>query len=39
MGMCGTYHTGRVLELVDKFEGWREQRLPGMRAHQSTYDR
>lgn len=39
MGICGTYHTSRVLELVDNFKVWREQRLPGVRAHQSTYDR
>lgn len=39
MGIRGTYHTNRVLELVDNFKVWREQRLPGVRAYQSTYDR
>lgn len=39
MGIRGTYHIGRVLELVEKFEIWREQRLPGVIAYQSTYDR
>ncbi|KAG1755021.1 uncharacterized protein EDB91DRAFT_1096855 [Suillus paluster] len=39
MGISGTYHTSRVLELVENFKIWREQRLPGVIAHQSTYDR
>jgi len=39
MSSRGTYHEGRVLELVKKFKIWREQRLPGARAFQSTYDR
>ncbi|KAG6866832.1 hypothetical protein C0991_008768 [Blastosporella zonata] len=39
MGMRGLYHMGRVLELVNRFEVWRNERLPGVRAFQSTYDR
>ncbi|OCH96655.1 hypothetical protein OBBRIDRAFT_787227 [Obba rivulosa] len=39
MGIRGTYHMGRVLELVNNFEVWRKERLPGVRAFQSTYDR
>jgi proteasome activator subunit 4 len=39
MGLRGTYHLARVQELVRKFPEWREQRLPGTRAFQSTYDR
>lgn len=39
MGVRGVYHEDRVLELVKKFSIWREQRLPGVRAFQSTYDR
>ncbi|GBE78103.1 hypothetical protein SCP_0109850 [Sparassis crispa] len=39
MGIRDVYHRGRVLELVDKFRVWRDQRLPGVRAFQSTYDR
>ena len=39
MGMRGTYHITRVLELVVKFEEWRKERVPGSRAFQSTYDR
>lgn len=39
MSIRGTYHQGRVEELVSKFKVWREERLPGARAFQSTYDR
>ncbi|RDB28522.1 Proteasome activator complex subunit 4 [Hypsizygus marmoreus] len=39
MAMRGVYHKERVLELVDRFKVWREERLPGVRAFQSTYDR
>lgn len=39
MGMRGTYHQPRVLELVEKFKEWRKERVPGVRAFQSTYDR
>ncbi|KII93397.1 hypothetical protein PLICRDRAFT_694576 [Plicaturopsis crispa FD-325 SS-3] len=39
MGMHGTYHMGRVLKLVNQFKTWRAERIPGVRAFQSTYDR
>jgi len=39
MGIRGTYHAERVAELVDKFKIWHEQRLPGVHAFRSTYDR
>ncbi|KAJ3490476.1 hypothetical protein NLI96_g1377 [Meripilus lineatus] len=39
MGARGVFHEGRVLELARKFPQWREERLPGVRAFQSTYDR
>ncbi|KAF9785996.1 hypothetical protein BJ322DRAFT_1005050 [Thelephora terrestris] len=39
MSIRGTYHKERVEELVHKFKSWREERLPGARAFQSTYDR
>ncbi|KAJ6627245.1 hypothetical protein B0H10DRAFT_1941394 [Mycena sp. CBHHK59/15] len=39
MGMRGYYHKGRVVELVKKFQVWREERIPGVRAFQSVYDR
>jgi proteasome activator subunit 4 len=39
MGMRGTYHRTRVLQLVDRFKVWREERAPGVRAFHSTYDR
>ena len=39
MGARGVFHEGRVQELVEKFAVWREERLPGARAFQSTYDR
>jgi proteasome activator subunit 4 len=39
MGVRGGYHLQRVQDLVPKFKIWREERLPGVRAFQSTYDR
>ena len=39
MGIRGVFHEGRVQELVESFPKWREERLPGVRAFQSTYDR
>lgn len=39
MGMRGTYHKERVQELAIQFGVWRKERLPGVRAFQSTYDR
>ncbi|EIN13624.1 hypothetical protein PUNSTDRAFT_94808 [Punctularia strigosozonata HHB-11173 SS5] len=39
MGILHGYHEGRVHELVDRFEKWRGERLPGVRAFQSTYDK
>lgn len=39
MGVRGIFHEGRVMELVNNFPKWREERLPGVRAFQSTYDR
>ncbi|KAF8058272.1 hypothetical protein FPV67DRAFT_1786012 [Lyophyllum atratum] len=39
MGMRGVFHKGRVLELVERFKVWREERVPGVRGFQSTYDR
>ncbi|KAF5355656.1 hypothetical protein D9756_004216 [Leucocoprinus leucothites] len=39
MGMRGTYHRTRVLQLVDRFKAWRKERPSGVRAFQSTYDR
>jgi len=39
MGMRGTYHNTRVLQLVDRFRVWRKERPSGIRAFQSTYDR
>ena len=39
MSIRGTYHQERVEELVSKFKVWKEERLPGARAFQSTYDR
>lgn len=39
MGMRGEYHKDRVAELVTHFAVWRRERLPGVRAFQSTYDR
>jgi proteasome activator subunit 4 len=37
--MRGNYHQTRVQELVQRFSGWRAERLPGSRAFQSTYDK
>jgi proteasome activator subunit 4 len=39
MDMRGSYHGQRVQELVDRFKVWREERVPGVRAFQSMYDR
>ncbi|KAH9921997.1 uncharacterized protein BXZ73DRAFT_91690 [Epithele typhae] len=39
MGIRGTFHEERVTELVQQFPVWRQERLPGVRAFQSTYDR
>jgi proteasome activator subunit 4 len=39
MGISNGYHSGRIQELVKKFPIWREERLPGVRAFQSTYDK
>lgn len=39
MDMRGRYHVERVLELVARFKVWREDRVPGVRAFQSMYDR
>ncbi|EPQ60969.1 hypothetical protein GLOTRDRAFT_135553 [Gloeophyllum trabeum ATCC 11539] len=39
IGSRGYFHREHVSELVKKFKIWREQRLPGVRAFQSTYDR
>ena len=39
MGIRGLFHEGRTLELVKKFKKWRDERIPGVRAFQSTYDR
>lgn len=39
MGIRGTYHRGRVAELVHNFSSWRDERVPGTRAFQSKYDR
>jgi proteasome activator subunit 4 len=39
MGIGDGYHRGRMAELVKLFHIWREERLPGVRAFQSTYDK
>ena len=39
MGIRGTFHIDRVMELVEQFPIWRTERLPSVRAFQSTYDR
>ncbi|TBU39582.1 hypothetical protein BD309DRAFT_1022044 [Dichomitus squalens] len=39
LGVRGTFHEGRVADLVKRFPIWRAERLPGVRAFQSTYDR
>ena len=37
--MRGRYHEERVRELVDCFKIWHKERVPGVRAFQSVYDR
>jgi len=39
MGTRGHYHLSRIRELEEKFKIWRDERVPGVRAIQSTYDR
>ncbi|KAI0651592.1 hypothetical protein C8Q79DRAFT_934115 [Trametes meyenii] len=39
MGSRSAFHEERVSELVKQFPVWRKERLPGVRAFQSTYDR
>ncbi|KAJ4476693.1 hypothetical protein J3R30DRAFT_3704168 [Lentinula aciculospora] len=39
MGMRGSYNQSRVSELVRNFKVWREERVSGVRAFQSKYDR
>lgn len=39
MGTRASYHQERIAELVKRFPQWREERLPGARAFQSTYDK
>ncbi|KAI0336090.1 hypothetical protein GY45DRAFT_1316150 [Cubamyces sp. BRFM 1775] len=39
MGSRGVFYEERVAELVKQFPVWRKERLPGVRAFQSTYDR
>ncbi|RPD81724.1 hypothetical protein L226DRAFT_527984 [Lentinus tigrinus ALCF2SS1-7] len=39
MGIRGIFHEDRVMGLVQQFPVWRKERLPGVRAFQSTYDR
>lgn len=39
MSIRGTYHKGRIEELVKQFQKWRSARIPGPRAFQSNYDR
>ncbi len=39
MGIRGVFYEERVQELVKQFPEWRKERLPGVRAFQSTYDR
>ncbi|KAF9568562.1 hypothetical protein CPC08DRAFT_679680 [Agrocybe pediades] len=39
MNMRGTYHRERIDELVEKFKEWRAERVPGVRAFQSRYDK
>jgi proteasome activator subunit 4 len=39
MGIQDGYHAARISELLKKFPVWREERLPGVRAFQSTYDK
>jgi proteasome activator subunit 4 len=33
------FHLGRIKELVKSFKIWKDERLPGVRAFQSTYDK
>ncbi|KAF5337122.1 hypothetical protein D9611_003196 [Ephemerocybe angulata] len=39
MGMRGVYHKERIGKLASQFVVWRKERVPGVRAFQSTYDR
>ncbi|KAJ3973169.1 hypothetical protein EV361DRAFT_980091 [Lentinula raphanica] len=39
IGMRGSYNQSRVTELVQNFKTWREERVSGVRAFQSKYDR
>ncbi|TFK57485.1 hypothetical protein OE88DRAFT_1651225 [Heliocybe sulcata] len=39
LGSRGYFHREQVTELVARFKVWREERVPGVRAFQSTYDR
>lgn len=39
MGIRGIFYEDRIMELVQQFPVWRKERLPGVRAFQSTYDR
>jgi proteasome activator subunit 4 len=39
MGMRGSFHRKRITDLVEDFKVWREERVPGVRAFQSKYDR
>ncbi|KAJ3990413.1 hypothetical protein F5890DRAFT_1398687 [Lentinula detonsa] len=39
IGMRGSYNQGRVSELVQNFKIWRDERVSGVRAFQSKYDR
>jgi proteasome activator subunit 4 len=39
MSIRGTYHKGRIEELVQRLQKWRDARVPGPRAFQSNYDR
>ncbi|KAJ7130046.1 hypothetical protein C8R43DRAFT_1025561 [Mycena crocata] len=39
MGMRGYYHKDKIADLVKRFHIWRGERMPGIRAFQSVYDR
>jgi proteasome activator subunit 4 len=39
MSVRGYYHKNRVEELTERFKTWRSERVPGVRAFQSNYDR
>lgn len=39
MNIRGVYHKERILELVDRFQVWHRERVPGVRAFQCMYDR